>query len=124
MCQAHRDKEWNIAQILFLKIWPVVLSYFWSNKIKSLLFCFQINPEMAPPVASRSSLSSRDLDYGSLPKSIVLCIRTNKKRKSTNSKCKQNSEFKFFLWNQPDELVELKWCPNITPLLIMSYLMN
>ena len=48
-------------------------------------------------------------DYSS-PKTMVLFM-------------KNSNGLRFFLWNEPDELVALKWCPIISPMLLLSYLM-
>ena len=45
------------------------------------------------------------------PKTLMICLR----KPRTNT-------VKFLLWSEPDDLVELKWCPLITPLLLLSFL--
>ena len=45
------------------------------------------------------------------PKTLMLCMQ----KPRTNT-------VKFLLWSEPDELVDLKWCPIITPLLLLSFI--
>ena len=45
------------------------------------------------------------------PRTLMLCTRKQ-----------PNGAFNFFLWTEPDDLVALKWCPALTPLLLLSYL--
>ena len=72
------------------------------------LFSLQIIAEKTMVWPNRSS-SSASQDYSS-PKTMVLFM-------------KNSNGLKFFLWNEPDELVALKWCPIISPMLLLSYLM-
>ena len=61
-----------------------------------------------------SDRSSSALDYSS-PKTLVLFMRN----------VSSQNDFKFFLWNEGhDELFPLKWCPIISPLLLMSYFID
>ena len=83
-----------------------------SRCVNKCLFSLQIIAEKTMVWPNTNSRSSSASDYSS-PKTLVLFMRN----------VSSENDFKFFVWNEPDELVALKWCPVISPLLLMSYMM-
>ena len=80
-----------------------------SRCVNKCLFSLQIIAEKTMVWPNTNSRSSSATDYSS-PKTLVLFMRN----------VSSENDFKFFVWNEPDELVALKWCPVISPLLLMS----
>ena len=62
-------------------------------------------------LASQSGHSDSIQTETTTPKTLMLCMQ----KPRTNT-------VKFLLWSEPDELVDLKWCPVITPLLLLSFI--
>ena len=78
-----------------LLIYPMRGHCFWTSNV-----CFPFQKMTWPNSTVEDS-----------PRTLMLCTRKQ-----------SNGAFRFFLWQEPDDLVALKWCPALTPLLLLSYL--